>query len=199
MSRIVRLVLAASLLLLPVSVATADSLLAAFNFTGSLPTPIGQPEFSPLLSYGDPSNQPAVGYLDNVALTLLDIIQGNRYEMTGDLANFAALASNGVNDGLYVGFGLTGVGTVWSLENESTVLSTAFLAMPGLGNPDFAGYDVTRVLVMGTAYGPAPNDEVEISLNFEVYGDRVIPEPSTWAMLLIGASVLVGCRRLCRR
>jgi len=58
---------------------------------------------------------------------------------------------------------------------------------------------VTRVLVMGSAYGPAPNDEVEISLNFEVYGNRVVPEPSTWAMLLIGASVLVGCRRMCRR
>jgi len=135
MSRIMRFVFAASLVLLPASVSSADSLLASFDFTGSLPAPIGQPEFSPLLSYGDPSNPPAVGYLDNVTLTLLDIFQGNRFELTGDLANFAALASNGVDDGLYVGFGLTGVGTVWTLESESAVLATAFLAVPGTGQP----------------------------------------------------------------
>ena len=35
--------------------------------------------------------------------------------------------------GSIVGFGLTGVGTVWTLENEFTVLSTALQAGPQTG------------------------------------------------------------------
>lgn len=199
MSHIMRFTVAALLLLLPASAAPADTLLASFAFTGSLPDPGGLPEFSPLLSYGDPTNQPALGYLDGVTLTLLDFVQGNTYEMTGDLTNFAALATNGVDDSLYLGFELFGVGYVWTLEEESTVLAGAFQAVPDLGNPDFSGYDVTRVLVLGTAYGPAPNEEIEISLNFEVYGDRLVPEPGTWALLLVGGCGLFVGRRMVRK
>lgn len=193
MSRVSRSVAIAMLLLVLPAAARADTLLAGFDYSGTLPAPIGDPQILPLLSYGDPTLPPATGFLDNVTLSFLDFVQGNTYELTGDLSNFVSLATNGIDDSMYVGFQLAGVGTTWSLEPESAVLASAFQAVPGLGNPDFAGYEITRVLVLGSSFSQGAN-ELDITINFQVFGNRLVPEPGTWALLALGACGLVGYR-----
>jgi hypothetical protein len=72
---------------------------------------------------------------------------------------------------------------------ESALLATAFYKAPGVGAPDFAGYDLTRVEVLGTSLQSSPDGSFEVTIAFTVYAERLIPEPATCGMAVMG---LVG-------
>ena len=40
---------------------------------------------------------------------------------------------------------------------------------------------------------------MEVSLNYQVYGDRLVPEPGSWVLLALGACALVGYGRARRQ
>jgi hypothetical protein len=196
MTHVSRLVMLLVVCLLLVSTASADTLLANFAYTGTadLPASGGSPEFQPFLAYGPPT-LPAPGLINNVTMSVLDIAQGNTYELSGDFATFAELASNGSDESLYVGFTVPNDGGSWTSTTESANLAAAFFTALGVGNPDYFGYDLTRVVVIGTSFSIAPDDQFELTVEYSVYGNRTVPEPGTLAMLATGAGALLLCRR----
>lgn len=198
MTHVSRLILLLVVCLSLASTASADTLLANFAYTGTadLPASGGSPEFQPFMAYGPPT-LPAPGLINDVTMSVLDIVQGNTYELSGEFATFADLASNGSDESLYVGFLVPNETGSWTSSTESANLAAAFFTALGVGNPDYFGYDLTRVVVIGTAFSVAPDDQFELTVDFSVYGERTIPEPSTLAMLATGVGALLLCRR-CR-
>lgn len=193
MSRTLRFTLACFVILLAASVARAETILAEFQFTGTVRNPAADVPIRPFMSYGDPAIQPAVGFIETDAMGFFDFLSGTRHDLTGDFGAFATLASNGVNQTIYVGFEVDGAGSASDGQAESTLLGSASFLLPGLGNPDFAGYEVTRVDVLGTSYAPLEGDRLELSFQYAVYGN--VPEPGSWALLALGACALVGYGR----
>jgi hypothetical protein len=197
MTRCLRLIFALSLVLIPATLAQAEILLANFPYTGILSTRGESPQIRPLLSYGDPSEPNAVGHIW-ADMTLLNFFNGVPVELAGDFSGFTALATDGLDEQVFVGFEFVGMSSVWSLEDESTVLAWAFSLAPNVGNPDFAGYEITRIEVLGTSYITLPDDEIELTFEYSVYGN--VPEPGTLVMLSLGGvGLLAGYRSRRRR
>lgn len=172
-----------------VSAAAADVPLSSFDFTGTGSTAAGPfTTATPFLSYGDPSGMNPAGFLGNAPISLLDIIQGNDYELTGDFAGFAAAMTNGADEPVYVGFTAAGGVGDSALTVESILLSSG----PVVGAPDLAGYTITRVVIMGSSYSQLAGGEFEFGVNFTVYGE--VPAPGSAGLAAI-AGVFAARRR----
>jgi len=182
--------------------ASAEIEVANFQFTGmGVAVGPGSPQFEPFLSFGDPIVFQALGFIDNVTMSLVDVANGTTPDLTGDFANFEALSTNGVNDDIFIGFKVfSGVGSS-QLLTESALLAGAFSKAPGVGAPDYAGYDLTRVEVMGTSFQTMPSGSFEVTIAYTVYAERLIPEPATCGMAAMGmvGAILHRSRRPRRR
>jgi hypothetical protein len=166
------------------TIVQAEEELAVFGYTGqgTISPAGGDHEWQPFVSYSAPGDPP-VGFLNNVTKSVLDVLQGTSPDLVGDLATAELLATNNVDNTVWFGFLVPNGGTgSFIAPTESTLLSTAFSVAPGVGPIDFAGFDLTRVEVMTTAYQFIATDSFEITLQFTVYGDRIVPEPGTLAM-----------------
>lgn len=174
----------------------AEEELAVFGYTGvgTVSPAGGNHEWQPFLSYSAPGDPP-VGFLNNVTMDILDVFQGTSPDLLGDLATAELLATNNIDDTVWFGFLVPNGGTGSFISpTESALISTAFSTAPGVGPIDFAGFDLTRVEVMTTAYQQVSPEGFEITLQFTVYGDRIVPEPGTLAMCsLLG--MFAACRR----
>jgi hypothetical protein len=172
--------------------AWGDVEVANFQYTGTgVVTGPGVPQFGPFLSFGDPNVMPALGFIDNVTMSLLDVANGTTPDLAGDFANFEALSTNGVDNNIHIGFKVpSGVGSS-QLLTESALLAGAFSTAPGVGAPDYAGYDLTRVEVMGTSFQTLPSGGFEVTIAYTVYAERLIPEPATCGIAAMGLTGLV--------
>jgi hypothetical protein len=170
----------------------AEVEVASFQFTGTgVVTGPGAPQFEPFLSFGDPNVMPALGFIDNVTMSLVDVLNGTSPDLAGDFANFEALSTNGVNDDIHIGFKVpSGVGSS-QMMTESALLAGAFSKAPGVGAPDYAGYDLTRVEVMGTSFQTLPSGGFEVTIAYTVYAERLIPEPATCGMAAMGLAGVI--------
>jgi hypothetical protein len=179
--------------------AWAEVEVANFQYTGTgAVTGPGVPQFEPFLSFGDPGIMPAQGFIDNVTMSVQDMFDGNTYDLVGDFVNFELLSTNGVDNDIHIGFKVpSGVGSS-QLLTESTQLAGAFSTAPGVGAPDYAGYDLTRVEVRGASFQTLPSGGFEVTIAYTVYAERLIPEPATGGMASMAvAGVLM--HRLRRR
>lgn len=173
----------------------AETLLATFDYVGaSAIAPSGSSVFQPFLSYGDPSLMPAFGFMNNVTLGTIDIIQGTVAELSGNLAEFNSLATNAIDNSIYVGFMTAGPGGSWQSISESALLSSAVNVPPDVGTPDFSPYVLTRIEVIASSFQTLPNAQMEVGLNFSVFGQR-IPEPAGAAMALAACLTLAAARQ----
>lgn len=175
--------------------ALADTLLASFDHTGTGVFQ-GLPVFEPFLSYGDPSDPGSI-YL-SATLTLVDILNGIDHDLSGApgaFDAFAALASDGVNQPLYVGLNMVNGTGSQLLTTESSLYSSGFLA-PGVNLPDFSGYRLTRIVILGSSF-QQNGDTLEMGTNFQVYGDPV-PEPATVVLLALACGALAPLRKKLR-
>lgn len=161
----------------------ADTALATFTYEGT-----GQvsstPAWTPYVSYGDPALPNPSAYMDGTTLTLLDVAQGNSYELTGDIAGFKTLASDDLDDPIYIGFTVPGGTGSGSTLTELSLLANAVGLAPAVGTPDFAGYELTRIRILGTAFQSGQSGAFTTTTEFTIYGDRVVPEPVTGVGLL---------------
>jgi hypothetical protein len=178
--------------------ARADAPLATFVYTGiGVISPAGGvPEWQPFLSYSAPTDPP-LGLLNNITMTVQDILMGNSYDLTGDFANAESLATSGTAHSAWIGFHVPNGGTgSFSATTEPLLLSGAVGVAPGVGPIDFAGFDLTRVRVMGTSYQGIIPGTFEVTTEFTVYGDR-IPEPGSVVLTVaaLGAMIVGGRRR----
>jgi len=163
--------------------------LASFSYTGTGQAS-GPVSWQPFLSYGDPIDVSPLGFMNNATLTLLDIVNGTYFDLAGDFANFSSEATDDGNDSLYIGFFVPGGTGSTSLSNEMDILAGASFPAPGVGAPDFNGYMLTRVSVIGTSFQTLPDNAFQTTFEFTVYGD-VVPEPSALALLSIGLAMVV--------
>lgn len=176
--------------------ATADIVVANFDFAASVAqAPDGSFEFRPFLAYGDPTIQPALGYMNNVTMAAIDVLQGNSYELSGDFANFAAKAVNGSNEPFYIGVQVVNGVADWDATTELAHLSTAALKAPGVGSPDYAGYELTRITAMPTSFQAFPSGQVDVNVMFTVYGNRLVPEPGVLTLVAFGVAGITKMRR----
>lgn len=187
-----RLILLPAMLIFLLSApVSADTLLASFDYTG-----IGQlngtPQWQPFLSYGDPDD-PGSFVMNNATLDFLAVANGTQLELSGDFASFAALATNGLNQPLFVGFRVPGGTGSQQLTTELDLLNTGVLA-PGIGSPDFVGYSLSRIVVLGSSFQSLGRDSFETSVNFSVYGNAV-PEPASAALVGLAAVTAIWLRR----
>jgi hypothetical protein len=175
----------------------ADAPLATFVYTGvgSISPAGGVPEWQPFLSYSAPIDPP-LGLLNNVTMTVQDILLGNTYELTGDFANAESLATSGTPHSAWIGFHVPNGGTgSYSATTEPMLIAGAFGVAPGVGPIDFAGFDLTRVRVIGTSYQGITPGTFEVTTEFTVFGDA-IPEPGSTAVAFSGALLTgFGMRR----
>jgi len=170
-------------------VARSEIAVAYVNYTGT-GMASGPASWQPFLSFGDPNDVSPLGYMNNVTLSILDIINGTYYDLTGDFANFSSMAEDGINQSIYIGFFVPGGVGSSDLTNEQDLLATGVFLAPGVGSPDFNGYILTRINVIGTSFSVVGENEFETSFEFTFYGDRV-PEPSTFALLTLGIAAIV--------
>ena len=173
--------------------ARADINLATFSYTGRGQTS-AFPTWQPYLSYGDPNDVSPLGFMDNITMSVVDIINGTHFDLTGDLANFSSMGANNINDVFYIGFVVPGGTGSAAVTTELDLLSGATFILPGLGAPDFAGYNITRISVIGTSFQALAEGAFDTTIEFTVIG--VVPEPSTFALCAVGlAAVVVRARR----
>ena len=127
---------------------------------------------------------------------LVDILNGIDHDLSGApgaFDAFAALASDGVDQPLYVGLKIVNGTGSQLLTTESGIYSSGFLA-PGVSLPDFAGYRLTRIL--GSSF-QQNGDTLEMGTNFQVYGDPV-PEPATVVLLTLACGAFAPLRKKLR-
>jgi len=176
--------------------AMADIVVANFDFAASVAqAPDGSFKFRPFVAYGDPTNQPALGYMNNVTMAAIDVLQGNSYELSGDFANFAAKAVNGSNDPFYIGVQVVNGVADWDVTTEMVHLSTASMKAPGVGSPDYAGFELTRITAMPTSLQAFPSGQVDVNVQFTVYGNRLVPEPGLFTLVVFGVAGVTTMRR----
>jgi hypothetical protein len=182
------------------NIAFGDVPVANFQYSGSgRYTGVDTPTFEPFVSFGDPTVMPALGFLGNVTMSIADVANGTTPDLIGDFANFEALSTNSVDDNLYFGFLVSpGVGSTQSLT-ESALLSAAFSTAPGVGAPDYAGYDLTRVEVIATSYQGGVDGAFDVTIEFTVYAEQSIPEPATLGMAALAGVFIYRSRRRQRK
>ena len=59
--------------------------------------------------------------------------------------------------------------------------------------PDFAGYRVNRIVILGSSF-QQNGDTLEMGTNFQVYGDPV-PEPGTVVLLAVACGAVAPLRK----
>lgn len=166
----------------------ADQVIAYINYTGVGTILAGFDSFVPFMSYGDPGLPNPAGFVGNRPLTFLDLLQGNTYDLTGDLAGFAASITNGGLENVYIGFTVNqGVGSVTLLTEPALLAGNG-----GVGNPDLAGWTVTRISLIATAYASLGGNQFEVSFVFSIIG---VPAPAGAALLGSAGLSLAGRRR----
>lgn len=179
---------AVSLVVLAVSITgvgrvSADVSLATIVLESTGQT-TAQPSWKPFISYGNPNMVDPAGYMNGITLTLLDVVNGTSHELTGDFAGFESSATDGVNQPLYLGITVPGGTGETEMTTEQALLASAFGTAPGVGTPDFSGYDLTRVRIMGTAFQSGAGGAFTVTTEFQIYGNRV-PEPASALALLL--------------
>ncbi len=176
--------------------AGAEELLATFGYSGvgTVSPAGGDHEWQPFLSYSAPGDPP-VGFLNNVTMDVLDVALGSSPDLTGDLAMAALLATDGIEQMASIGFLVPNGGTGSFISpTESDLISTALFLAPGVGTTDLAVFGLTRIDVLTSSYQLLTAATFEIALEFNVYGNRIVPEPTSLAMFsLLG--MLITCRR----
>jgi hypothetical protein len=183
--------------------ALADTLLATFSYE-SVGTLGGAEAWKPFISYGNPGDAGAIT-MNGVTMTPIDIAAGDSFDLTGDLAGFNTLATNGTNDAMRIGIFVDGGTGHNATATESSLMSTATFYVPGIGTPDFAGYSVSRISILGTLYAvgeTTPPDVVHFrtSTEFSFYTDDVVaapvPLPAAAPMGLACLALFATYRRL---
>jgi hypothetical protein len=179
--------------------AVADTLLVSFSQTGSA-TIDGDARWQPFISYGDPALMSAI-VMNGVTITPSEVTGGLSFDLTGDFAVFSALATNGIDDELRVGFFAAGGVGFSDTASELAFLNAGTIKFPDIGNPDFAGYTLTRISVLSTGYrilngGFALETTTQFSFHGEVDSTAVVPLPSVAYMGLVS---LAGLKLLGRR
>jgi PEP-CTERM motif len=108
----------------------------------------------------------------------------------------------------YVCFNVTGVSLKFgALEHFATVLTRAVYGRPNSFEPDTAGRavdgDLNTYTRLGDTIGLGEDARMAITVGFEGlnFGDGggAVPEPSTWAMLILGFATAGGALRRARR
>ncbi len=184
-----------ALLLFP-CVVRADVLLATFSHMGegTIPADGSPPQWSPLLRYSNPADPP-FGLMSSVPMTLLDVANGTVNELAGDFADFEATATSGTPHAIWVGFDdLGGSDSILATTEESLFVSGT-VHVPGVGMPDFAGYDLTRITVLASSFQQTSTTTYQVTNEFSVYGDRVIPEPTAQGLAAGAAATILVMRR----
>lgn len=151
----------------PVSAAEDDMMLGVIIDTASGHLGEGM-SWQPFIGYGDP-DAPGSVVMNDAALDFMDCVNGAQLELTGDLASFNVLATDGKDQPLSIGVRVPGGTGSMKTVGESQVLTWHGNA-PGVGSPDFHGYTVTRVLVMCSAFSGLPNGPFETITAFVVFG-----------------------------
>jgi hypothetical protein len=174
--------------------AFADTLLATFSYDSNAPLDAG---WQPFISYGDPFARDAI-VMNGVTITPVAIQNGLSFDLTGDLPAFSALATNGVNDPMHIGiFTPNGPGHN-ATATELSLLQTATLYVPGIGSPDFAGYTLTRISILGTGFNTIQSN-MNTTTSFSFYGDAVSPAVPIPSVAYTGLASLAGLKLLGRR
>lgn len=172
--------------------ASAGPAIAHVNFTGvafGAAAPVM--EILPFITYGDPGSPGGPTELGNATIDIVDISNGNYKTLTGDFAGFAAAATNGDDETLFVGFRASLGSGDFDSDLESFLYSPA---APGVGLPDLSGYVLTGVRVLGTSFSALDNGGTAWGLEFEFLG-RQIPAPGGAALLALSALTTVRRRR----
>lgn len=171
----------------------ADIILGTLDFSGTgidaAGGGLGNPITRPVLSYGDPLNPASTGFLGNQTITFLDVANGTPKTLSGDFSTFATLVTNGVNNPFSVGFTVDGGTGQTQLLTEASWIP----AFAGVVDPDFQGYTITRVVVLGTSF-QSGSPGFQIGYNFTIFGDP-IPGPATCAALAPAGLIAFRRRR----
>ena len=176
--------------------AFADTLLATFSSSGSA-TINGDARWQPFISYGNPAVAGAI-VMNGVTITPAAVAGGLSFDLTGDFAAISALATNGVDDAMRVGvFAPSGVGFN-DTASELAFLNAGTLTFPDIGNPDFAGYTLTRISIRGTSYQTPDGITLNTSTDFSFYGAPASPAVPLPAAACTGLASLAGLKLLTR-
>ena len=168
--------------------ASAGDLIAVSDtfYTTLFPNPNGNVDV--YLAYSDPLGPDPVGMLQVFNVGALEVALGTQVLMSGDMAEFINLVTNGVNDSIYLG-----AASQTDRDDHVMMESDFFYNGPGPGMPDLAGATIDEVRVLLSSYGPGPNGTIEIGVNYYFFG--TIPGPAAaWVFALAG----LGVRRRAR-
>lgn len=167
--------------------AHADILLGTYQFVGQGHDPQNAGVVEPVMSYSDPDVLTPFGYMGNQTIDLADVANGTVKTLSGDFLGFSLAMTSNTDEQFHIGFRVPGGMRAVSLINESSLTPE----IAGVVDPDFAGYALTRVTVLGTSYSTLGGGSFEFGLLFSIYGD--VPAPSTG--LIACAFAAAGMRR----
>lgn len=171
----------------PAAMAGSEVLLATSVYNG-----VGQttalPTFQPYLITGEVGDPTAI--LNEVTLTLLDIVNGTLHQLTGDMPFWSAVLSDALTTDFHMGFLVPGGTGSNTFTSDFTVIQGSFDPVPGIGAPDFAPYTVTSVWVRGTSYMGDGQGGHAVTIEYYFYG---VPTPGAGVTLALAG--LVGLRR----
>lgn len=173
------------------ALAGADIPLATLAYTGEGFEPTGgPPSFEPYLLAD--VNNPGAQNLSGVTMSLVDILQGNVYTLTGDMPYWSGVLSDSLVTGFDMGFFVPGGNGSNTDTTDTAVIASAFSPAPGIGSPDFAPYTVTRVDVRATSFSSFGDGGFEVTIEFSFYG---VPAPGAAALLPLGGLASMRRRR----
>jgi hypothetical protein len=66
---------------------------------------------------------------------------------------------------------------------------------PGVGSPDYAGFEPTRMTGMPTSFQAFPNCQADVNVMFAVHGNRFVPKPGLFTLAAIGVAGATTMRR----
>lgn len=177
-----------ALAILPASAANAALLGTSNSFSGTVDTNLANGDVNGYLSFTAPGNPST--RLQAFDFGFLEVALGTSVPLSGDLAGFTPLITNGGSQTIY-----HGLFSAIDSDDQSLGESALFFSFaPGLGPNDLAGATLDEVVLVPTSYqvngggGAAPLN-VTIGYHFEFRGTIPAPGAGSLALLVAGCSL----------